>query len=216
MNIAIMNVFAALSNTHALSVGHQEDHVESRAFDPSYHRLPDHDVPHRTRQNPLSYKTVGVRSVGEFKEPAFAVDKMQNIVADEVAMAAQEIYAGEQQLELSGLPQALTAAPPSFEELKLNFVFKQLASIHIWLVIFGSPLAVLAFSQWAARRPSHSEKQRSINKELTFSYQLDQATRGTWMKGLFEVGLNARLQAEANHATNNGDKVLLSSEPSIV
>jgi len=223
MNIAIVHVFAAISNTRALSVEHMEDHVESTALDPSSYGLPDHDVPQRTRHNLLlitdqdvSSKTVGVGSIGEFKEPASVVDKMQNGVADEVAAAAQEMNAGEQQLESSGLPQALTVAPPSFEQLELNFLFKQSASIHIWLLVCGSPMAALALSQWVARRPSHSEKQRSINKELTFSYQLDQATRGTWMKGLFEVGLNARLQAEANDATNNGDTALLSSEPSSV
>jgi len=216
MNIAIVNVLAAISNTHALSVEHMEGHVESRAFDPSSYGLPDHDVPHKTRHNLLSYKTVGVGSIGESTEPALAVDKMQNSVADEVATAAQEMYTGAQQLESSGLPQVLTPAPPSFEQLELNFVFNKWASIHIWLLVFGSPTAALALSQWVARRPSHSEKQKSINKELTFSYQLDQATRGTWMKGLFEVGLNARLQAEANDATNNGDKALLSSEPSSV
>lgn len=222
--ISTVIVFAASSNIHAHSVERMEDrhHVESSVLDPSSHGLPDHDVPQigivRTRRNLLAYRTVGVGYVGEFKEPrALAVDKAQNSMADEVATAVQDMYADEQQLETNGLPQPLTAAPPSFEELELKLFFKKFASIHIWFLVFGLPTAVLALSQWVARRPSNSEKQWSINKELTFSYQLDQANRGTWMKGLFDVGLNARLRAEANEATKDADKgafkALLSTEP---
>jgi len=226
IDCSIVIVFAASSNSHALPVEHIEEHniMESRVLDPSSYGSLDHDVPQigtvKTRHNLLSHRTVGIGYVGEFKEPpAFAVDKMQTSMADEVqqlATAAQEMYTGEQQLESKGFPQALPAARPTVESLEVDSFFKQWASIHIWLVVLGLPAAVLALSQWVVRRPSNSEKQRSINAELTFSYQLDQATRGTWMKGLFEVGLNARLRAEANDATKDADKALLCSEPSSV